>query len=212
MRVVIAALLLLVTLHSATALDACNFEVDPGNVCTETTTVLGACTVYNVSIYSPTYTLFNNTFLSQIGSTGAYAFNFSSGTTGVHKWVACDNSTGTISVRQTLHNKSSEVLLDTAELQANQSNWAFYPRDVWLYSNRTVTWNGNSSAQSIWSYIDRQLTWTNSSSGGATITAADITLITRSIWNETVTCMSGWKNASNATSAICTIWNINRFV
>lgn len=80
----------------------CGMETNVDTLCEEQTAILGTCTNFTVDTYPPNHTISETKQLTQIATTGTYYFNFTSSAEGVHKWIACDNSTGTINVGATL--------------------------------------------------------------------------------------------------------------
>lgn len=205
-RPALLGIVLLLSITLVGASDFCGWEVDPGVNCEEQTGVLGSCSVYNVTIFNSSHVQINDTRMGQIGNTGIYWFNFSTLNLGVAKWVACDNSTGTINVKTSIRNLTGEILFDTGEIQGNQSLFcAGVPKATWDYTNRNLTWFNNTNWYN-------STTWFNNSAG-ASITAADIQSIKNAVLNESITCSTGgWKNQSNASSIPCALWSISRRV
>lgn len=101
-RIILMLIMLIMLIPISIGLDWCGIEVSKDTMCTEVTPVLATCDPCNVTIYNASFINTQNATLIQIGLSGTYQFNFTGVDFGVHKWIAHDNTSGTINVRTEL--------------------------------------------------------------------------------------------------------------
>jgi len=160
---IIFIFILLISISSIYALNACLLEVSPNTQCEETTTQLGPCGVYNYSVYNSTHEVIDTGNLTQIGTTGIYYFNFTSSSLGAHKIKYCDNSTSTINVRR----DSSD------RFDAIDGNISEIPTSVWVAGTRELTDLNESNT-----VIDLDSTAVGSVTNSVTVGAISANVIT----------------------------------
>ncbi len=203
MKKIIITLMVLFMLPMVMALDWCALEVPVNTECSEVTPILGTCGSYTVKVYNSSYDLVNTYTMTQISTSGSYYFNFTGSTKGVHKWVACDNSSGTINVGQT--DKQNTTANADRIITEGNSLWTTATGFATVDNVSTIITNTDTEAELIkinnTLEADRIIThgdinWTTASSITSSV---NTTAIANAVWETNVTKYSDsttWKDVA----------------